>query len=162
MLHEASTKWDPYELEMDSHAEDGPETIRLPFRDELLRTVIGGWLSAPDILFRNKYFVFRELELYLRRRQTRLKFLGRDVRSIDIARIDVDERFQGQGLFTRILREMLALGQEHNRIVTIESVLNDEFLRSLERRGFVRYDWRSYVPPGQDLDRATVEYLEEV
>lgn len=56
--------------------------------------------------------------------------------SIDVANIEIDEEYQGKGLFKELLSEIEIKAEQLGRCVYVESVLNDMLINVLPRYGY--------------------------
>lgn len=80
------------------------------------------------------YFPKYRLNLYYR--ITHRAIEGKMLASIDLATIEVDDGFRGQGLFTQFLVEVEKLAVEYNRVVFVESILNPKLLDFLKNQNY--------------------------
>jgi hypothetical protein len=58
------------------------------------------------------------------------------VPTIDLASIDVGEKYQQKGVFREVLNEVERLAALHDRFVFLESVLNEHLVEALPRYGY--------------------------
>jgi hypothetical protein len=85
---------------------------------------------------KNSWIELKHLRVYLRKSN---RYLDKNTTTpcLDIASISVDENKQGQGIFTKFLDKFENIAKKLDRIVFIESILNDRLLKFLiEKRGY--------------------------
>lgn len=85
-----------------------------------------------------QWFHAGPLSVYLR--ITSRHFPGHSslVNTIEIASIDVAEKYRGTGVATQLFETVETTADETDRLVYVESVLSDRFAGWIERRGYTR------------------------
>lgn len=90
---------------------------------------------------RSRWIVGQEGKIFLRASKRLLDYeLGTPEKAIDLATIDLDEEYHGQGLWSQILEVLEQHAVRHNRALFVENVLNDRIEGSLLRRNYRRRD----------------------
>lgn len=82
----------------------------------------------------NQYVGDDSLNAYLR--VTKRYINGEQVNTLEIANVTVDEDMQGRGVFKKFLEIIEHLGKKYDRLVYIESVLNDFLIDKLPTYGY--------------------------
>lgn len=79
----------------------------------------------------------RSLSVYIRRSN---RFLSdKSVPALDIASVEVDQKYRGMGIFTSFLNRFEAAASELNRAVFVENILNARLVTFLMNRGYIKY-----------------------
>lgn len=88
---------------------------------------------------RNQWFEDDQMKVYIRRAFHRVNSQTL-ANTLDIASIEVDEKLQGQGIFTRFIAKMEILADKHGLVVYVESVMNTRLAKFLNKIGYIRTD----------------------
>lgn len=83
-----------------------------------------GWANFP------KY----RMSLYYR--VTSRVIEGKRLDTLDLATVEVDEEFRGQGLFSQFLSDVEEIAKEYQRTIFVESILNPRLYGFLTRKGY--------------------------
>ena len=84
---------------------------------------------------RRSHLSDERIALYMR--LTSRSVSGEYVETIDIATVDVNLDQQGKGVFSKVLGYIEKLADKHGRTVFVESIVNRDLTRSLQKRGYV-------------------------
>lgn len=90
--------------------------------------------DSPGRFARRKHFESDEFVVYLR--VTSRIIEGKMTPTIDIGTIEVFEEKQGQGIFSRLLKNIETIADRNGRTVFVESIINPDLTRSLVKRGY--------------------------
>jgi len=91
------------------------------------------WIREPHI------------SVYIRRS---VRFIGdKSIPCLDIGSVEVDENFQGQGVFTTFLERFECEAKQLNRAVFIESILTHRFQKYLASQGYTPVPGTSDLAP---------------
>lgn len=82
----------------------------------------------------NQYVGDDSLNAYLR--VTKRYIDGEHANTLEVANVAVDEDVQGKGIFKKFLEIIEHLAKKYNRLVYIESVLNDFLIDKLPTYGY--------------------------
>ncbi len=78
-------------------------------------------------------------------RQTIRRYNAKDVNTLEIGNVTVEEEKQRQGEFSRFLEAFIELAKERKRAVLVECVHNPHLAKYLLRKGFDAIDGPSYI-----------------
>ncbi len=96
----------------------------IPLKEPRYGPIFRGWIE-------NSSFGYK---IYLR--ITNRHINGKQVKSIDIANVEVEESKQNQGVFSSILFACEEEAKRRKCFVFIESILNPIFMLSLKKKGY--------------------------
>lgn len=89
-----------------------------------------------DERIRNIWIVEKHISVYVRRG---VHYINEELKKcFDIANIEVDEDYQGKGIFTKFLGRVEQAAKERNLVVYIENILEPRLVGFFERRGYAR------------------------
>ena len=86
----------------------------------------------------NDYVGNEDLMAYVR--VTKRYIEGEMVKTLEIANVSVDEDLQGRGIFKKFLQIIETLAKKYERMVYIESVLNDILINKLPSYGYTQLE----------------------
>lgn len=93
-------------------------------------------INSPDNLFGGRgWLTCKEGDVYVR--ATFHYFQGKRKTSLDIANINLKEKFRGKGVFTALLKSLSSMNRE---MVLVESVHDKRFQDFLLKNGFITED----------------------
>lgn len=92
------------------------------------------FLASP---YRNAWVTEDHMGIYVRKGVHCIN--GKSASTFDIATIEIEEGYQGKGLFTAYLARLTLDGFEY---VYVENVLEEEFRVSLRKKGFIEVNSR--------------------
>lgn len=81
---------------------------------------------------------YEHFKVYIR--ITKRMIAGSIEDTIDISSIEVDENYRHQGLFKKFLLDIEDLALKHNKIVYIESILNEDIIIHLKKKDYILTD----------------------
>ena len=104
-----------------------------------MTSLIANVLQELPILLNKKFMANTwvygdEGQVYIR--VTKRVLNGNLHHTIDVATVDVDEEYQGKGVFRSLLQAVEEFAAQHERSVFLESVLNEQLLDVLPRYGY--------------------------
>lgn len=94
-----------------------------------------GLMGVTSWLYYEEFSVFIRITKHL--------LHGDFCETIDISNISVHSEYQKQGVFKQFLADIESLAVEHNKVVYVESILNDHLLNYLVKKDYTITDYES-------------------
>ena len=89
---------------------------------------------SKDLNIRNKWIYERKINVYIRRSSRIIGTLY--LPCLDLATVEVDENYRGQGIFTKFLIRFEKLAKNENRVVFVENIMNERLKTFLLSNGY--------------------------
>jgi GNAT superfamily N-acetyltransferase len=89
---------------------------------------------SKDLNIRNKWVYERKINVYIRRSSRIIGTLR--LPCLDLATVEVDENYRGQGIFTKFLIRFEKLAKNENRVIYVENVMNERLKMFLLTNGY--------------------------